>query len=98
MQWRHRVVALERCEITPRVLAKQPVQGGVTLARSTQEKVRAKQRRLDGRQRWRESFDVFAVDRSGRRREILSCERQSFDSDGEGQGIQTPIEAVKGTV
>ena len=33
---------------------------------------------------------IFAVDRSGRRREILRRERQRFDSDGEGQGIQTP--------
>jgi hypothetical protein len=31
---------------------------------------------------------IFAVDRSGRRREILRRERQGFDSDGEGQGIQ----------
>src|ERR1700693_523859 len=57
MHWRNRVVALERCETPPRALAKRPVQGGVTLMRSAEEKARAKQRRLDGRQRWRESFD-----------------------------------------
>src|ERR1700680_4925720 len=28
---------------------------------------------------------IFALDRSGRRREILRRERHSFDSDGEGQ-------------
>ncbi len=42
---------------TMRVLAKRPVKGGVTRVRSAEEKARAKQRRLDGRQRWRESLD-----------------------------------------
>jgi hypothetical protein len=57
MHWRKRVLALERCETPARALAKQPGPGGVTRVRSTEEKARAKQRRLDGRQRWRESFD-----------------------------------------
>jgi transposase len=57
MHWRKRLVALERCETPPRVLAPRPVKGGVAKVRSAGEKARAKQRRLDGRQRWRESFD-----------------------------------------
>jgi hypothetical protein len=56
IHWRKRVVALERCETLPRALAKRPVQSGVSLVRSAGEKARAKQRLLDGRQRWRESF------------------------------------------
>ncbi len=67
MHWRNRVLALEPCETPPRTLAKRSVQGGVTLMRSAEEKARAKQRRLDGRRRWRESFAIFALDRSGRR-------------------------------
>jgi hypothetical protein len=57
MHWRKSVLALKRCETPARALDKRPGPGGVTLARSTEEKARAKQRRLDGRQRWRESFD-----------------------------------------
>ena len=57
MHWRKRVVALERCETPPRALAQRPVKGGVAKVRSAGEKARAKQRYLDGRQRWRESFD-----------------------------------------
>ncbi len=56
MHWRNRVLALEPCETPSRTLAKRSVQGGVTLMRSAEEKARAQQRRLDGRQRWRESF------------------------------------------
>jgi hypothetical protein len=57
MHWQKRVVALQRCEPTPRALAEPRVQHAATLARSAEEKARAKQRYLDGRQRWRESFD-----------------------------------------
>jgi hypothetical protein len=57
MHGRKRVVALERCAPPQRVLAPRPVKGGVAKVRSAGEKARAKQRRLDGRQRWRESFD-----------------------------------------
>jgi hypothetical protein len=56
MQWRKRRVALERCEPAPRARAEPRVPHAVTLMRSAEEKARAKQRRLDGRQRWRESF------------------------------------------
>jgi transposase len=57
MHWRKRRMALERCEPTPRALAEPRLQHAATLVRSAEEKARAQQRRLDGRQRWRESFD-----------------------------------------
>jgi hypothetical protein len=59
IHWRKRKVALEHCEPTPSALAEPRVQhaAAATLGRSAEEKARAKQRRLEGRQRWRESFD-----------------------------------------
>jgi transposase len=57
MRWRNRTLALAPCESTPRALAERPVKREVPAVRSAEEKARAKQRRLDGRQRWRESFD-----------------------------------------
>jgi Homeodomain-like domain len=56
MHWRKRRVALERCEPTPGARAEPRLPQVATLGRSAEEKARAKQRRLDGRQRWRETF------------------------------------------
>jgi hypothetical protein len=91
IHWRKRVVALERCETPPRALAKRPVQSGVSLVRSAGEKARAKQRLLDGRQRWRESFHHTSrsTDLAGGERFSVARARASI-AMGEGQGIQTP--------
>jgi transposase len=56
MHWRNRIVPLERCETTPQALAKRPARNGPPQVRSAEEKARAKQRQMDGRQRWRENF------------------------------------------
>jgi hypothetical protein len=56
MYWRKRVLALERCAISPLALAPRPIKGGVARVRSAEEKARAKQRRLDGQRHWGESY------------------------------------------
>jgi len=56
MHWRNRIVPLERCATTPVTLAKRPAQSGPPQVRSAEEKARAKQRQMDGRQRWTENF------------------------------------------
>jgi hypothetical protein len=56
MHWRDRIVALERCATTPRVLVKSTLQRRATAVRSAEEKARAQQRLLEARRQWRESY------------------------------------------
>jgi transposase len=56
MYWRKRVLALERCALSPLALSPRPVRSGVAQVRSAEEKARAKQRRLDGQRHWGESY------------------------------------------
>jgi len=56
MRWRNRTLALAPCESTPRAPTAHPLKRGVTAVRSAEEKARAKQRRLDGKRHWEESY------------------------------------------
>ena len=56
MHWRNRIVALERCETSPRAIGARPRQLRVTPERSAEEKARAKQRLLDSRRRLAEAY------------------------------------------
>ena len=56
MHWRNRMVVLERCEASPRVLSERPVKRRATAVRSAQEKARARQRLLDNRRRLAQSY------------------------------------------
>jgi transposase-like protein len=60
MHWRNRVLQLEICEATPPALVDRPVlQHRVTPVKSAQEKARARQRFLDARRRWRNSYALL---------------------------------------
>jgi transposase-like protein len=56
MQWRNRMVALERCETRPPVIVEPRIKPRATLERSAEERARARQRLLDGRRRWSEAY------------------------------------------
>jgi hypothetical protein len=56
MHWRNRMVAMERCQASPRVRIERPVKRPATAVRSAQEKARARQRILDTRRRLGESY------------------------------------------
>lgn len=56
MHWGKGMVELERCETSARAIVARPRQPRVKPERSAEEKVRAKQRQLDGRRRWDENF------------------------------------------
>ena len=57
MHWRNRVLALELCEATPGVSGERPVIPRRAIqVKSAQEKARARQRFLDARQQWRDSY------------------------------------------
>src|SRR5262249_51812833 len=56
MHWRNRILALERCETSPRVLVKPTLQRRATAMRSAEEKARAQQRLLDARRQWRDNY------------------------------------------
>ena len=56
MHWRNRIVALERCETSPRAIVARPRQLRVTRERSAEEKARARQRLLDSRRRLAEAY------------------------------------------
>ena len=60
MHWRNRVLALELCEATPGVSVERPVlPRRATQAKSAQEKARARERFLDARRRWRNSYALL---------------------------------------
>jgi transposase-like protein len=60
MHWRNRVLELEICEATPPARLDRPVlQRRVTQGKSAQEKARARQRFLDARRRWRNSYALL---------------------------------------
>ena len=56
MHWGNGMVELEPCETSARAMVAPPRQPRAKPARSAEEKVRAKQRLLDGRRRWDENF------------------------------------------
>jgi len=58
MHWRKQMLALEPCPAKPRVLVNRPIQRAATTTaeRSAQEKVRARQRFLDGRRQWNDNY------------------------------------------
>jgi transposase len=56
MHWQKRIVALQRCETRPRVIAERVVRTRVIPERSAEEKARAKQRLLDARHRLSEAY------------------------------------------
>jgi len=57
MYWRNRVLALELCEATPGASGERPVIPRRAIqVKSGQEKARARQRFLDARQQWRDSY------------------------------------------
>ena len=60
MHWRNRVLALEICEATPPVRVDRPfLQRRVTQGKSAPEKARVRQRFLDARRRWRNSYALL---------------------------------------
>jgi hypothetical protein len=60
MHWRNRVLALQLCEATPRVRVDRPVlPRRATPVKSAQEKARARERFLDARRRWRNSYALL---------------------------------------
>ncbi|MGA8216612.1 MAG: ISNCY family transposase, partial [Candidatus Sulfotelmatobacter sp.] len=60
MHWRNRVLVLELCEATPGVSVERPVlPRRATQAKSAQEKARARERFLDARRRWRNSYALL---------------------------------------
>jgi len=56
MQWRNRMVALERCATRPHVIVKPRIKPRATPERSAEEKARARQRLLDARRRLSEAY------------------------------------------
>jgi len=58
MHWRKQMLALEPCPAQPRVLVNRPIQRAATTTaeRSAKEKVRARQRFLDGRRQWNDNY------------------------------------------
>ncbi|PYX05767.1 MAG: ISNCY family transposase [Acidobacteria bacterium] len=56
MHWRNRIVPLQRCESRPGVIVNRPLKPRALPERSAQEKARARQRFLDARQQWRDSY------------------------------------------
>ena len=57
MQWQNRFVALERGASRAQVPVEPPPEPPTKLQRSAEERARAKQRLLDSRRRWKESYD-----------------------------------------
>jgi len=57
MHWRNRMLALERCESHPRIGVQPALPQRISANRSTAEKARAQQRRLNGRRLWRQTYE-----------------------------------------
>ena len=56
MQWRNRILPLQRCATRPRVMVERPRRPPVLRDRSESEKARARQRFLEGRRQWRDGY------------------------------------------
>ena len=57
LRWRHRILALEHCEPRPELMVERQVKTPATTMRSAKEKARARQRFLNARRQWRESYN-----------------------------------------